>query len=75
MIQLPAAGVDGSLRFPPRSPVSGTRLVRIWVYLLCSVWTSVETDLQGLRGFCFLVFSFVPVFILFLPGQVMRWST
>lgn len=73
MIPLPVAGVNGSLRFPRRSP--GTQLVRIWVYVLCSGWTSVETDLQGLRVFCFLVFSFVCVFILFLPGQVMHWST
>lgn len=66
MIRLPAAGVNGSLRFPPRSPVSGLQLVRMWVCLLCGVWTSVEMDLQGLRGFCFLAFSFVRVCVYFV---------
>lgn len=74
MIRLPAAGVNGSLRFPPRSPASGTRLVRIWARLLCSIWTSVETDLQGSRVFCFFVFPFVCVFysVFAWPGYVLE---
>lgn len=59
--------------FLPVAVSVGVQLVRIPVFLLCSPWTSVEMDLQGLSVVCFFVLSVVCVCFGFAsPGYALK---